>query len=141
MIIHLPEKLRSRLSCDPKAIAFLTDITPTLYYLLGHRPIVSKPLFGKPLFTETLREREERHGPWLVASSYGPVYGILDRDGRSLYIADGVNFQDSLYDLTSGQGGTREPVTRQTRERYQRLIEEQVLEIARFYGFEGGGPR
>ena len=141
MIIHLPEKLRSRLSCDPKAIAFLTDITPTLYYLLGHRPIVSKPLFGKPLFTETLREREERHGPWLVASSYGPVYGILDRDGRSLYIADGVNFQDSLYDLTSGQGDTREPVTRQTRERYQRLIEEQVLEIARFYGFEGGAPR
>ncbi len=38
---------------DPEQAAFNVDMTPTLYYLLGHSPVVNDPLFGRPLFTRT----------------------------------------------------------------------------------------
>ena len=50
LIIHLPSSLRQQVSADPDAVAFSTDITPTLYALLGHEPMDLGPLFGRPLF-------------------------------------------------------------------------------------------
>ena len=39
LIIHLPAKMREHLVYDDTRLSTLTDITPTLYYLLGHRPV------------------------------------------------------------------------------------------------------
>ncbi len=36
---------------DQNQPAFTTDITPSLYYLLGHLPILNNELLGRPLFT------------------------------------------------------------------------------------------
>ena len=49
LIVHLPSTLQAQARGNPKAISFLTDITPTLYSLLGQQPLVSNELFGQPL--------------------------------------------------------------------------------------------
>jgi hypothetical protein len=48
LIIHLPPRLREKVAWDPEQIAFTLDLTPSLYYLLGHRPTVNQELFGRP---------------------------------------------------------------------------------------------
>ena len=50
LLIHLPADLRRKLVYGDTHLSALTDITPSLYYLLGHRPMVANPLFGHPLF-------------------------------------------------------------------------------------------
>ncbi len=108
MIVHLPEELGRRHTWDTSTIAFSTDLTPSFYYLLGHRPIIRHEAFGRPLFTLTVEEQTAYlQRDYLVASSYGAVYGILRDNGSSLYIADAVNYVDYLYDLRSG---SRQPV-------------------------------
>jgi len=37
LIMHVPERLRTGRAWDPDAVALSTDITPTLYDLLGYR--------------------------------------------------------------------------------------------------------
>ena len=48
LIMHLPPKMREHLVYDDSRLSTLTDIAPTLYYLLGHRPIRQNPLYGRP---------------------------------------------------------------------------------------------
>lgn len=133
LIMHLPAEMRS-LSFNPDSPAFLIDITPSLYYLLGHRPIVKDELFGKPLFTVTPGESAGyARSSYLVASSYGPVYGLLQDEGRSLYVADGVEYGDHLYrwDSAGVSDGTVTPEIRASR---QQQIRDDVSAISRFYG-------
>jgi arylsulfatase A-like enzyme len=135
LIFHLPPAMKARLAWDPQAVAFLSDITPSLYYLLGQRPIVENPLFGRPLFTGTLEEqRPYEQDAYLVASSYAPVYGELTQNGRYLYIVDGVSYKDYFYDLGADARGASLPVTPQVRAQQRALIKEQVQAIGRFYG-------
>ncbi|HKT52037.1 MAG TPA: sulfatase-like hydrolase/transferase, partial [Candidatus Angelobacter sp.] len=47
LIIHLPEKLKANLTWDANRPAFLQDLTPTLYYLLGHKPARPNDLYGR----------------------------------------------------------------------------------------------
>ena len=134
LLIHLPASMRSSLAVDPKAIAFLTDITPTLYYLLGEKP-VSDPILGRPLFTAQASEQDAyARDAYLVVSSYAPVYGVLDREGRTLYIADGVNYRDYYYDLADGRS-TSKPISDELRRNSQARIRKLVLQIGRFYHF------
>ena len=58
LIMHVPAALREKYKVDTKAIAFSTDITPTLYYLLGHKPTLHHETFGKSLFLEDESERK-----------------------------------------------------------------------------------
>lgn len=137
LLVHLPEAWQSA-TVDPEAPAFLTDLTPSLYYLLGHRPVKSHPLLGRPLFTATASERAgQGEGPCLLASSYGAVFGILDDRGRELYISDGVNFEDHAFRLDGSAAGLRRPVTPALKGRYDRLIAEGIAKLNAFYGFKG----
>jgi len=135
LIVHLPTWMQRDLKYDTQAPAFLTDLTPTLYYLLGGRPIVNNPILGRPLFTTTLEEQAPyRRDSYLVASSYAPVYGLLNQNGRRLYIADGVNYRDYAYEL-SPDGTSRDVLlSEEQRAAAQREIRDQVNAIARFYG-------
>lgn len=133
LIVRLPPDLRG-LPADPDAIAFTTDITPSLYHLLGRRPTQNHPLLGRPLFTADPAERQ----PYLrdshvIASSYGPVYGWIGDGGRSLYIIDATSYRDWAYDLTTGTAGTPVRVTPDLRLRGGRAIEATIHEIARVY--------
>jgi len=137
LIVHLPPRLQSKVVSNPGHIAFSTDITPSLYYLLGHRPLAASPLFGRPLFTGSLREQTDYlRDAYLVASSYGPVYGILANNGRTLFIADGVNEKDYYFNLADDPRGTRNRVTPEIRAGNQRLIREHIEEINRFYNLQ-----
>ncbi len=139
LIIHVPEKLRAGMVLDPTRAAFLTDITPTLYYLLGHRPLASDPVLGRPLFTMTQAEQDRyRRDHHLIASSYGAVWGILTGDGNGLYISDGVNFTDHFFDLGAEAKGTPKTVTPGLKQRYDRLIVEEIQHLNAFYGFRSG---
>lgn len=143
LLIRLPEYLRTKVASDPGGLAFSTDITPSLYYLLGHRPIQQNRLFGSPLLTETPGERQrDPQAAYLLASSYGAVYGLLSGSGRRLYIADGVNYQNYRFDL-NGLSAESRPVNAQFQREQEERIRSEILSINRFYRYgetEGGHP-
>jgi arylsulfatase A-like enzyme len=135
LIIHLPARLQKYPAWNPKSIAFTTDITPTLYYLLGHRPITRNALFGRPLITLTETEQTEYlQKSYLVVSSYGPVYGILGGDGQSLFIADAVNEKNYFFNLADDPRGTRNRLTDAIRGENEKLIHDLVVSVNQFYG-------
>jgi len=140
LLVHLPKRLQG-LWHDPEQVAFNSDITPTLYYLLGHRPLRPSPIFGRPLFLGSEAEAAPYHqSSYLLASSYGAVFGILDGRGRSLYISDGVNFADHLFSL--GDTPTRRDLGTSEKARYDREILEKIRAVNTFYRFTppGGQP-
>ena len=137
MLIHLPESMKAGLVPGMGSPVFLTDLTPTLYYLLGHRPIRVDRALGRPLFTATPEEQvpyQQDH--YLLASSYGAVFGILDGTGKVLYISDGVNFADHLFRLDQGLTGIRRPLSGEQKAHYDQLILDDIDLVNRFYHFQ-----
>jgi membrane-anchored protein YejM (alkaline phosphatase superfamily) len=128
LIIKVPGD-QSRLAANRDALVFSADITPTLYDLLGHKP----SLRGFP-FGQSLAAPLERASGELVASSYGAVYGWLSQGGKRLYIADSVNFQDYVYEI-SGSAATRATADAAERTASRKSIREAVDAIAKTYHF------
>ena len=46
LIMHVPQRLREGRRWDPEAVAMLTDVTPTLYELLGYGPVPPRNLLA-----------------------------------------------------------------------------------------------
>lgn len=139
LIFHLPARMRRQIVASPHELAFTTDITPSLFYLLGHRPILNNEMFGRPLFTETVEEQQTyRHAQYLIVSSYAPVYAILSGEGQSLFIADAVNSKNYYYDLAEDPDGLRNHVTVQAVSENQALIEHYIGQIDDFYHWHPG---
>jgi len=137
LIIHLPPKMRNGLVWDTRQVSFTTDITPTLYYLLGHRPILNNELFGRPLFTQTWQEQTDYERPYyLLVSSYGPVYAILSKNGKSLFIVDAVDDKNYFYDLAEDPLGSRNHVTARVVDENEPFIRREIESIDRFYGWQ-----
>jgi hypothetical protein len=136
LIMHVPAKMREGLVWDPDQLAFSTDITPTLYYLLGHRPIMNNELFGRPLLTQTMAEQQPYlRSNYLIASSYAPVYGVLSKRGQSLFIVDGVNQRNYFYDLASDPRGIHNRITPAIRDAGEPIIRREIGLIDSFYHF------
>ena len=137
LIVHLPPQLRQHLVWNTQQAAFTTDITPSLYYLLGHRPILNNELFGRPIFTQTQPEQSEYlRSSYLIVSSYAPVYAVLGSNGKSLFIVDAVNRKNYFYDLAQDPLGTRNHVTIPLRNENEALIRREVGRIDNFYGWK-----
>lgn len=137
LLIHLPDSMKTGFRLEPEAPAFLTDLTPSLYYLLGHRPVRVDRALGRPLFTLTAEEQAPyRQDHYLLASSYGAVFGILDGAGKELYISDGVNFADHLYRLEGGAAGVPLSLGGGEKARYDKMILEDIDLVNRFYQFK-----
>lgn len=137
LIIHLPERLKRNCVYDANALAFSTDITPSLYYLLGQRPIRNDVMFGRPLFTVTMDEqRSYMRDAYLIGDSYGPVYALLRDNGRTLFVADGVRNQAYIYDLTQGYSGERISIDDQTVSEYEQTIVSDIKQIQVFYRYQ-----
>lgn len=135
LIMHVPAPLLKGMTWNPKLVSFTTDITPTLHYLLGHRPIERSEMFGRPLVTATEKEQTDYlQKSYLLVSSYGPVYAALDGDGRSLFIADAVNRKDYFFNLGDDPKGTRNRLTPAIQAEKQKLIHDLVVSVNRFYG-------
>jgi len=139
LIIHLPPKMREHLVYDDTRLSTLTDITPTLYYLLGHRPIVQNALYGRPLFAETKQELDRYpRQDLLLASDVRAVYGILTADGRYLYTTYDSPAQSYLFDLTTDPNAEHSILTPALKQRYDEEIIEHLHRIGDFYGYKPG---
>lgn len=135
LLVHLPKAWQEKYQSDPDALAFNSDITPSLYYLLGHRPIQNNELLGKPLFAGRREELNAyKHENFLVSSSYAAVYGILSGEGRFLYTADAVNLKESWFDLSEPQPAAQF-VTSSMRVLYEKMIRDKIGLISQEYGF------
>jgi len=142
LIVHLPPWLSETVTAGPESLAFSTDITPSLYYLLGHPPVLRNDLTGTPLFTKTPDERTRgAGGSFLIASSYAPVYGMLSHEGKQLFIADAVNFKNYLFAMR-GEAAEARTVSESFKHEQETLIKQALSSIGRFYGYASpGGER
>jgi arylsulfatase A-like enzyme len=139
LIIHLPPKMREHLVYDDTRLSTLTDVTPTLYYLLGHRPIVQNPLYGRPLFAGTKAELDSYpRKDLLLASDVRAVYGILTADQRYLYTTYDSPAQSYLFDLTADPNAEHNIVTPPLKQHYDEEIIEHLHLIGDFYGYKPG---
>ena len=113
---------------DDNRLSALTDITPSLYYLLGHRPIRSNPLFGRPLFAETRQELEKyRRTELFLASDERAVYGLLADNGRFLYTTYDFPAESFLFDLSQDPNAEHNLLTKPLQEEYaQQIIEHSA---------------
>jgi arylsulfatase A-like enzyme len=135
LLIHLPVRGRERWTTDLARVSFATDVTPSLYALLGQRPERPRSIAGVPLFTDAAAPPPTRRDEsFLVASSYGAVYGLVRHNGRRLYIADAIEGRDYLYDLAPTAGDVRISLTDAERRASRALIRAQVGELAAWYG-------
>lgn len=139
LIMHVPARLREGLVYDDHRISALIDIAPTLYYLLGHRPIRQNPLYGRPLLARTKEELESYpRGDMLLASDVRAVYGILTEDGRYFYTTYDSPAQSYLFDLQNDYHGEHSILTPALKQRYDEEIIEQLHGIGDYYGFKPG---
>ena len=139
LIIHLPPKMREHFVYDDTRASTLTDITPTLYYLLGHRPIVQNPLYGRPLFAESRQELDSYpRKDLLFASDVRAVYGILTADQRYLYTTYDSPAESYLFDLTADPNAEHNILTPPLKRRYDEEIIEHLHLIGDFYGYKPG---
>jgi arylsulfatase A-like enzyme len=138
LFVHLPSRMRSRFAVDDDAVAFSTDITPSLYALLGYPIEAHEWPLGRSLFvTPGAGSAPVPREPALLSSSYGPVYGVLRDNGESLYIADAVNGRDYAYDLR-GLKPVRVGVTARMRADDRAFIHTQLQRLAALYRFHPG---
>lgn len=136
LLIHLPSEMQQSLTWDAGQVSFLTDITPSLYYLLDNAPIIPNPIYGRPLFTATAEEqRPYKRDSYLIVSSYGAVYGILHDNGRSLFIADALNDKEYFYNLADDPKGTHNRMNANIRAQNEQLIRQNIEAINGFYQF------
>ena len=135
LIVHLPAYARPGLETNPDALAFTTDITPTLHALLGHTVTAPSPIFGQPLYWPKGTPAPARPPFGLVASSYGSVYGWIDPEGQQMYIADGVELRDYVYRLDGSPTGVSGSVSPAARAEGQRAIRGGIQAIADYYKF------
>ena len=139
LIIHLPPTSRRRFVYDDSRLATLTDVTPTLYYLLGHRPIRNNPLYGRPLLAETREELASYpRRDVLMASDVHAVYGILTSDGRYLYTTYDSPARSYLFDLTTDPNAQHDILTTALKQRYDEEIIEHLQSIGDYYGYKPG---
>jgi hypothetical protein len=135
LIMHVPAALRSRWSWDEQRVAFTTDITPTLYRLLGHEPHAPAGFFGEPLAQPAgapLPPPADR----MVAASYGAVYGALLDGGRSYYVFDAIAMREMAFSIADDASpGAAVRVTGEIRQRGLSVIRRTVEDISSFYRY------
>jgi arylsulfatase A-like enzyme len=139
LIMHLPTSMRSRYVHDDSRLATLTDVAPTLYSLLGHKPIRQNPLYGRPLFADTRQELDAypQHD-LLLASDVRAVYGILTADGRYLYTTYDSPAQSYLFDLVVDPNAQHSILTPALKQRYDEQIIERLHTVGDYYGYKPG---
>jgi arylsulfatase A-like enzyme len=136
LLVHLPARLSSELQAENEGTVFSTDITPTLYALLGAVPHQPRPFFGRPLFrARGTRPRDIESRPPVLAASYGAVYGALLARGRTLYVLDTINMREHAFTLDGSGSGVSAPVDAVIRSDGQTALRATVEDIADFYKF------
>jgi glucan phosphoethanolaminetransferase (alkaline phosphatase superfamily) len=139
LIMHLPKWMQHEFVYDENALAALTDITPSIDYLLGHRPLRANPVLGHSLFARTREEldRETRH-ELFMASDVLPVFGILAQDGNFLYAAYAAPAKSELFDLAHDPRAQHNIVTPELKREYDQRIIDYLKMVGDFYRYKPG---
>jgi Sulfatase len=139
LIVHLPASMRKKVVYDDKRVSTLTDITPSLYYLLGHKPVARNAIFGRPLFVESQEElRQYARDEVFMASDVRAAFGILADNGRYFYATYDSPPQSFLFDLARDPTGEHNVLNAQLKKEYDRRIIEHLQGVADFYGYKPG---
>ncbi|PWT81129.1 MAG: hypothetical protein C5B57_11095 [Blastocatellia bacterium] len=137
LIMHVPERLREGRTWDSENTALLSDVTPTLYDLLGYTPQVTNDLLGQPLLRRVDDQGHAGRDNYLVQSSYGRVFGLLNPHGEWLYVADANHLSEQFFDLRSGKRrGTA--LTPAERIKYRKWL---LADISRLNSYYTSGSR
>jgi arylsulfatase A-like enzyme len=135
LIVHVPSRLRSGLRAETNQVAFLTDITPTLYRLLGYSPRDLGSLFGRSLFADAAAVPVRRDDAFLVASAYGAVYGVVRDNGRRMYVVDTIEGREYVADMTHTALVSSE-VTPEMQSTHRALIRRDIERLSAIYRFQ-----
>lgn len=139
LIVHLPPGIRKSWYYDPDLIAFNTDIAATLYELLGHGPVIARPEFGRPLFTRTSTDMQKYHqDSYMIASSYGPLYGLLYDNGRKLFMES--REAEGFFDINQDPEATHNVLTEELRKKNEAQLQTDIQRIADLYGYKYKAP-
>ncbi len=136
LIVHLPPELRARFEWDTARPSYTTDLTPTLFRLLGHKISSPGDTYGEALARDPgappVPPRDR-----MIASSYGSVYGAVMRGGAVMYVADAIERRELQFTIGSGaDAGRRVDVDAATRREATDLIKTSVESLARAYQFQ-----
>jgi arylsulfatase A-like enzyme len=133
LLVHLPASLRDRFAWDPARVAFTTDLTPTLYQLLGEAPQSPGDGYGEPLAripgapVPPPRDR-------MIASSYGAVYGAVMQGGTRMYVVDAIERRELAFAFDPGAApGRAIPADAATRREGTDVITATVRALAGAY--------
>ena len=133
LIIHVPDRLLAGRRWDANAPAWLTDVTPTLYDLLGDPPTSLLSMVGRPLLSRReVAVPPAPDGPYLVQSSYSRVFGLVGANADWLYTADANRFSENFFDLREPAPLGR-PLAEADSLRYQRQLLDRVRELNAYY--------
>jgi hypothetical protein len=131
LIMHVPQKYLQSRAVDPNRVALLSDVTPTLYDLLGYRPHDTADIAGRSLFPP-LGEPIAPRDMVLVQSSYSRVYGLLDGDARWLYVADASHEREAFFDIEGGDV-LGQSVNAADRRSFRKWLLDRMVRLNRFY--------
>lgn len=135
LVVHLPKAFQSLYSA-PNSVAFQSDVTPSLYYMLGHKPTMKEPFYGRPLFTESPAEQKAMmQDAYVLAASYAAVWGVLSDNGRSLYVADAVNYKDSIFTISDSGASSAGYLGSSQKSAAEDAISKGIAGINAFYKF------
>jgi len=139
LIVHLPKAMQDAYVNDRDGLSALTDITPSLYYLLGHHSVRSNPMFGRPLFVKTQEETERyRRSELFLASDTVAAYGLIDDSGRRLYATYDSPARSFLFDLAHDPNAEHSILKKKKKKKYDQKIIDYLKMIADFYGYRPG---
>jgi len=136
LLIHLPAAMARKTYSDTNQTVFLTDITPSLLYLLGHRAIRRGEFFGRPLFTEHREEQQDYFQRYhLFMSSYAPIFGVMDEQTKTLYMADALDENQSVYNLAEDYYGLDNVIDKPSQFSFEQLLRGSVARLDAEYGY------
>jgi len=132
LIMHVPERLRTGRTWDPDAVTLSTDITPTLYDLLGYRLQNREAPVGRSLMPRSGRVPVPADDRFLIQSSYAQVFGLIDGRGRWMYTAEASGQREELYDMAAGSAVTK-TLTPADRVQYRKWLLDELQRLDQFY--------
>ena len=132
LIVHVPETVRAGRVWDVNAVARLTDVTPTLYDLLGFTPTNRSGLAGRSLMRRA-GTAPASADMFLIQSSYSRVFGLIDDRGRWMYVADANHHREQLFDLQSGDPYPK-PLEPAERLQYRKWLLDRLAKLDAYFG-------